>query len=144
MPTGEAFTDGQLQEISGALSTASAETGLHFSAFVGTPDGPSRDYAERLLAALGDRAPIGVLVLVSPGDRRLEVATGPAASSRVPDRACALAALSMRTAFVGGDLTGGLVTGIRMLSEAAGETREIASAGQADGRRPAIGAHASH
>ena len=139
MPTGEAsvsggFTDGQLRDIAGALSTASAETGLHFSVFVGTPDGPSRDYAERLLAALGDLAPICVLVLVSPGTRRLEIVVGPAASRRVSDRACALAALSMRTAFVGGDLAGGIVTGIRMLAEAAGESREIAGS--------SVGAHA--
>lgn len=136
MPTGEAFTDGQLRDISGALSLASNETGLHFSAFVGTPDGPPRDYAERLLAALGDRAPIGVLVLVAPGIRRLEIVTGPAAGRRVSDRACALAALSMRTAFVGGDLAGGLVTGIRMLAEAAGEDRGVATGGSVTAGAP--------
>lgn len=140
MPTGEAFTDGQLREISAALSTASTESGLHFSAFVGTPDGPPRDYAERLLAALADRAEIGVLLLVSPGDRRLEIVTGPAAGRRVPDRACALAALSMRTSFVGGDLAGGIVTGIRMLAEAAGESREIASTSHHSAALPAVGA----
>ncbi len=139
MPTGEAFTDGQLREISAALSTASNESGLHFSVFVGAPDGPPRDYAERLLAALGDRAETGVLMLVSPGDRRLEIVTGTAASRRVPDRACALAALSMRTSFVGGDLAGGIVTGIRMLAEAAGESREIAGTSHTGAAPPALG-----
>lgn len=144
MPTGEAsnspaFTDGQLRDISQALNAASAETGLHFSAYVGTPDGPSRAYAERLLAALTDRAPVGVLILVSPGDRRLEIVTGSAASRRVPDRSCALAALSMRTAFVGGDLVGGIVTGIRMLAETAGEPPELGTSSH--GRTsPALGA----
>jgi hypothetical protein len=33
---------------------------------------------------------------------------------------CALAALGMRAAFSGGDLTGGIVTGLRMLADAAG------------------------
>lgn len=144
MPSGEAFTEGQLREISGALSTASSESGLHFSAFVGTPDGSTRDYAERLLGALGDRAPMGVLVLVSPGERRLEIVTGPAAGHRVPDRACALAALSMRTAFVGGDLAGGIVTGIRMLAEAAGEarnTRQIATTSLSGGLPAVLGGH---
>lgn len=147
MPTGDtsgggAFTEGQLRDISGALATASAETGLHFSAFVGTPEGPPRDYAERLLAGLGDRANAGVVVLVAPGDRRLEIVTGPASSRRIPDRACALVALSMRTSFVGGDLVGGLVTGIRMLAETAGENREIVSASHTGSTPPSIGAPA--
>lgn len=150
MPTGEAFTDGQLRDISGALNTATSETGLHFSVFIGTPDGTPRDYAERLLAALGDRSPTTVLIMVSPGDRRLEIVTGPAAGRRVPDRACALAALSMRSAFTGGDLFGGIVTGVRMLSETAGENRgpvgetrgAVSATTQRGGTPPAIGAHA--
>ncbi|MEP6462132.1 MAG: DUF5130 family protein [Frankiaceae bacterium] len=143
MPTGEAFTDGQLREISSSLSTASAESGLHFSAFVGNTEGSPRDYAGRLLVALGDRAPVGVLILVSPGDRRLEIVTGLAAGRRVPDRACALAALSMRTAFVGGDLAGGIVTGVRMLAEAAGESRAMAGTSHTGGTPPAIEGHVS-
>ena len=126
MPSGKAsersepFTDGQVREISKACSTASAESGLLYSVFVGPVEGEIRDHAERLHAALGPSAPRAVLVLVAPGDRQLEIVTGKESSRRLSDRACALAALSMTTAFSGGDLVGGIVTGLRMLSEAAG------------------------
>jgi uncharacterized membrane protein YgcG len=117
---GEAFTNGQVREISRACSTASAESGLHYSVFVGPVEGEIRDHAERLHAALGPLASRSVLVLVAPGDRQLEIVTGKESARRLSDRACALAALSMTTSFSGGDLVGGIVTGLRMLSEAAG------------------------
>jgi hypothetical protein len=117
---GEPFTDGQVREISRACSQASAESGLRYSVFVGPVEGEIRDHAERLHAALGPLASRSVLVLVAPGDRQLEIVTGKESSRRLSDRACALAALSMTTAFSGGDLVGGIVTGLRMLSEAAG------------------------
>lgn len=125
MPSGEAFTDAQVHELSRAASIASAETGLHFSVFVGTAEGDVRRYAERLHAALGGQASRGVLVFAAPGQRRLEVVVGRQARDRVDDRACALAALSMCSAFSGGDLSGGLVTGLRMLAEAAGPAAAI-------------------
>lgn len=121
MPTGEAFTDGQIREISRAITTLSAESGLHFSVFVGPVDGTVRDYAERLHAALGPRAAAGVLVLVAPGERQLEIVTGAVSARRLTDRACGFAALSMASAFSGGDLVGGIVTGLRMLAETAGK-----------------------
>jgi uncharacterized membrane protein YgcG len=122
---GEAFTDGQMREISRACAQASAESGLLYSVFVGPVEGEIRDHAERLHAALGPAASRAVLVLVAPGDRQLEIVTGKESSRRLSDRACALAALSMTTAFSGGDLVGGIVTGLRMLSEASG--RELTS-----------------
>jgi hypothetical protein len=122
----EPFTDGQVREISRAVGTASAETGLRFSVYVGAVDGDVRDHAERLHAALGADASRGVLILVAPGDRQLEVVTGRDANRRLSDRACALAALSMTTAFSGGDLVGGIVTGVRMLSDSCG--RELPAA----------------
>jgi uncharacterized membrane protein YgcG len=120
------FTDGQVREISRACSTASAESGLHFSVDVGAVEGDIREHAERLHAALGPQPTSGALVLVAPGDRQLEIVTGKQSARRLSDRACALAALSMTTAFAGGDLVGGIVTGLRMLSEAAG--RELPAA----------------
>ena len=120
MPSGDPFTDGQVREISRACGTASTESGLHYSVYVGPVEGDVRDHAERLHAALGARAADGVLILVAPGDRQLEIVTGKQSSRRLSDRSCALAALSMTTAFSGGDLAGGIVTGVRMLSESAG------------------------
>jgi uncharacterized membrane protein YgcG len=120
VPSGDPFSDAQIREISRACSTASQETGLHYSVYVGPVEGDIRDHAERLHAALGVRAASGVLVLVAPGDRQLEIVTGKESSRRLSDRSCALAALSMTTAFSGGDLIGGIVTGVRMLAESAG------------------------
>jgi uncharacterized membrane protein YgcG len=126
VPSGEAFTESQVREISRTISTLNHETGLHFSVFVGPVDGEVRDYAERLHAALGPRASNAVLVLVAPGERQLEIVTGRQSSRRLTDRTCALATLSMTSSFNGGDLVGGIVVGLRMLAEAAG--REHVSA----------------
>jgi uncharacterized membrane protein YgcG len=120
------FTDGQIREISRACSSASSESGLHFSVYVGPVEGDIREHAERLHAALGPVAARAALILVAPGDRQLEIVTGKESARRLSDRACALAALSMTTSFAGGDLVGGIVTGLRMLSEAAG--RELPAA----------------
>jgi uncharacterized membrane protein YgcG len=120
------FTDGQVREISRACATASAESGLHFSVYVGPVEGDIREHAERLHAAIGAGASRAVVILVAPGDRQLEIVTGKESARRLTDRACALAALSMTTSFAGGDLVGGVVTGLRMLSESAG--RELPAA----------------
>jgi hypothetical protein len=61
-----------------------------------------------------------VLIAVSPGQRVVEVVTGAAAARRIPDRACALAVLSMTGSFAAGDLVGGIVNGLRQLSDQAG------------------------
>lgn len=120
MPSGEAFTAEQEREISRACATATSETGIHHSVYVGPAEGDVRDHAERLHAALGRAAGNSVLIYVAPGERQLEIVTGKTCMRRVTDRACALAALSMTTAFSGGNLVGGIVTGVRMLSESAG------------------------
>jgi uncharacterized membrane protein YgcG len=117
---GEPFSDGQVREISRACSTAGAETGLNFSVYIGAAEGDVRDHAERLHSALGSKASRSVLLLVAPQDRQLEIVTGKESSRRLSDRACALAALSMTTSFAGGDLVGGVLTGLRMLAEASG------------------------
>jgi len=64
-----------------------------------------------------------VLVAVSPGQRVLHIVTGTESATRLPNRACALAALGMRASFSGGDLVGGIVTGLRMLADSAGAGR---------------------
>jgi uncharacterized membrane protein YgcG len=119
--SGEAFTNDQVRSIERAVETASNETGLGFSVYIGGAEGDIRDEAEKLHAAIGQSATAAVLILVSPGDRLLEIVTGTESARRLSDRACALAALSMTTSFAGGDLVGGIVTGLRMLAEAAGQ-----------------------
>ena len=118
--SGEAFTNEQLSDVDRVIDLAKAETGLLFSLYVGDVEGDIRDAAEAKHATFGPQASSVVLIVISPGDRLLEIVTGDAAARRLTDRACALAALSMTTSFAGGDLAGGIVTGVRMLAEAAG------------------------
>jgi uncharacterized membrane protein YgcG len=80
---------------------------------------PSRAYAEKLHSQLVH--PEGsVLIAVSPNQRVLEIVTGELARRRIPDRAAKLAAMSMSAAFGGGDLAGGLVSGLAQLAGQAG------------------------
>jgi uncharacterized protein DUF5130 len=111
------FTTRQLSRLDEALTLSSRETGLTFSVYVGDFKAPTRAHAEALFEKLDDAS---VLVAVSPGQRTLHIVTGPESSKRLPNRACALAALAMRASFANGDLTGGLVTGLRMLADSAG------------------------
>jgi hypothetical protein len=117
------FNARQLSRIDEALTMASRETGVYFSVYVGALDVPVRGHAERLHADLGSIAPHAVLLAISPGQRQLEIVTGAVSGLRLPDRACALAALSMTASFGAADLTGGIVNGLRMLSDQAGRGR---------------------
>jgi len=114
------FTIRQLARIDEALTMASRETGLYFTVYVGALDVPIRGHAERLHAGLGPIAGFAVLLAISPGQRQLEIVTGTVSGLRLPDRSCALAALSMTASFGTGDLTGGIINGLRMLSDQAG------------------------
>jgi hypothetical protein len=120
VPNGDPLRPGQIEEISRIADRAGQESGLRFSVFVGPFEGESRRYAEMLHAALGIEAATSVLLCVSPRQGRLEIVTGAGSTRRVDDRACALAAMSMRSSFAGGDLAGGLANGLRMLADAAG------------------------
>lgn len=117
------FTPRQLSRLDEALTLSSRETGLDFSVWVGALEDPTREHAERLHAGLPHPAE-GVLVAVSPGQRVLHIVTGEHSSRRLPDRATALAALSMRASLSVGDLVGALVNGLRMLSDQAGRTSD--------------------
>ena len=113
------FTTPQLLRLDEALRLADQSTGLTFSVYVGELDEPVRAHAEKLHAQLAepDRS---VLLAVSPNQRVLEIVTGAAARRRLPDRSSKLAALSMAAAFGGGDLAGGIVSGLAQLAEHAG------------------------
>jgi uncharacterized membrane protein YgcG len=118
------------QRIQEAIETCRRENGLDVSVLIGdlTVDdlGQFRTAAERLHAALGeDRAPTAVLVVVAPGQRRVEVVTGSRVRRRVPDRVAALAVLSMTTAFSGGDLAGGVVDALRQFADSAGRREAL-------------------
>ena len=132
MATGDGLDPRQQERIEAAVDRVREENGLDLSVLVGDLelDGLSqfRAAAERLHAALGERSPSAVLLVVAPGQRRIEVVTGPLVRRRVPDRVAALAVLSMTTAFRGGDLVGGTIDAIRQIADSAGRRTGISPA----------------
>ncbi|HEX2300058.1 MAG TPA: DUF5130 family protein [Pseudonocardiaceae bacterium] len=116
------FTRSQLARIEDALSGASRRTGLNVSVYLGDLGDDTRAGAEDLLDSLGERAATAVLVAVSPGQRVVEVITGPDARHRLTDRDCKLAVMSMVASFEQGDLAAGLVNGLRMITDHAAST----------------------
>lgn len=113
------FTTRQLLRIDDALRAADKSTGLTFSVYVGEIAEPVRKSAEELHAQLA-RPASSVLIAVAPEQRQLEIVTGSIARRRLADRDCKLAALSMAAAFGGGDLAGGIVSGLAQLADHAG------------------------
>jgi hypothetical protein len=114
------FNPVQLSRIDEALTLASRETGLVFSIYVGELPGNARTTAEQLFDKLATEQEAPVLLAVSPGQRKLEIVTGGESARRIPNRISGLAALAMRASFTNGDLTGGIVNGLRQLADAAG------------------------
>ncbi len=111
------FSRSQLATLDDALALASRSAGLHFGVYLGDLGSDTRSRAEELHDLMGDRADDAVLVAVSPGQRVVEVVTGCKATHRLPDRGCKLAVESMVSAFKGGDLAEGLVSGLRILAD---------------------------
>lgn len=114
------FTPVQLASLDGALTLASRTTGLDYSVYLGDLGEDTHATAERLHASTGQRATHAVLVAVSPGQRVVEIVTGEESHRRLPDRGCKLAVMSMVASFQEGDLAGGLIGGLRMLTDQAG------------------------
>ncbi len=145
MAAGDGLTPRQQERIEQVVHSARKQNGLDVSVLVGDLElddvGQFRTACERLHAALGSRSPAAVLLVVAPGQRRVEVVTGPEVRRRVPDRVSALAVLSMTSAFRGGDLTAGIVDAVRQIGDAAGRGTPLAleTAGTALARQD--GAH---
>ncbi|WP_169806690.1 TPM domain-containing protein [Microtetraspora malaysiensis] len=112
-----ALTPLQIDDIRSARGAAEARTGLRFAVYLGRAEGPRREFAERLHAALGDVADRAVLIMVDVEDRALEIVTGERARKLLTDGECRLVAVSMTAAFAAGDLAGGLVTGLAALAD---------------------------
>ncbi|HEU5111001.1 MAG TPA: DUF5130 family protein [Micromonosporaceae bacterium] len=115
------FSTPQLSRLDEALTLSSRSTGLHFSVYLGDLGADTRAGAEALHATDPATAAESVLIAVSPAQRRVEIITGAESSRRLPDRACNLAVMSMVASFKEGDLIGGLVSALRMLSDQAGQ-----------------------
>lgn len=117
------FNRKQLERLDEALTMSSRETDIYFTVFIGALSSDSRPVAEAMHAELGAAADNAVLLAVDPGARRMEIVTGRESVKRLPNRSCSLAALSMTASFGSGDLVGGIVNGLRMLSDQAGHPR---------------------
>jgi hypothetical protein len=114
------LTTRQLLRVDEALRLADKTTGLTFGVYLGTLEDPPRPHAEKLHGQLAD-PDNSVLLAISPNQRQLEIVTGAVVRRRLPDRECKLAAMSMAAAFGGGDLAGGIVSGLAQLAEHAGK-----------------------
>lgn len=147
MATGDGLDPRQQERIEAAVERARSENGLDVSVLVGDLELDDltqfRAAAEKLHAALGDRSPAAVLIVVAPGQRRVEVVTGPLVRRRVPDRVSALAVLSMTSAFRGGDLVGGIVDAVRQVADAAGRRTALSPADEKRGEL-AVRADSAH
>jgi hypothetical protein len=124
VPAGEAFSERQQSDIERALRFARQESDLPVSVYVGSLEEEPRPAAQRLHANLPEPAN-AVLVAVDPAVKRLEIVTGAEVRRRLDDRSCALAAVSMTSSFAAGDLTGGIVHGVRTLAEHARAPRTL-------------------
>lgn len=113
------FTPVQLASLDEALTLASRTTGLDFSVYLGELGSDSRARAEELHAST-PRPTHAVLIAVSPGERVVEIVTGDESHRRIADRGAKLAVMSMVASFKEGDLVGGLLSGLRMLTDRAG------------------------
>lgn len=114
------FTTRQLLRLDEALRIADQATGLVFSVYLGELDEPVRAHAEKLHSQLADPAQ-AVLIAVSPNQRLLEIVTGAGARRRISDRQAKVAAMSMAASFGGGDLAGGVISGLDQLATQAGK-----------------------
>jgi uncharacterized membrane protein YgcG len=124
VPGGEAFTDAQRLEISRAVSEAQRDSGWQIAVEVGSCADDPRAYAERLHATLPDPTR-SILVQVDPERRTLEIVTGALVRRVLSNRTAALVAVTMQSAFAGGDLTRGLVAGVRQLGQLARTPRSL-------------------
>jgi hypothetical protein len=117
------FSSGQLGRLDEALTLVSRHTQLRFSIYLGELDGDSRVAAEKLHDELGEAGVDSVLIAVDPGGRTVDIVTGAEARIRLSDRDCELAIVGMVASFKEGDLIGGLLSGLRALSDHAGQPR---------------------
>lgn len=124
VPAGDNLSPGELNSLNRAIRGAESSSGLTFSVYVGTAEEDSRAYAERLHAAL-EAPERSVLVMCDPGFKALEIVTGTGARRVLDDVACGLAAASMQTSFMAGDIAGGLVLGVQQLGQAARQPRTL-------------------
>lgn len=119
-PAVSPFSAVQLTRLDEALTLVSRHSRLRFSIYLGDLGDDSHDGALRLHDRLGPAGADSVLLAVDPRRHNVDIVTGPQARARLADHTCKLAVMSMIASFKEGDLFGGLLSGLRMLSDQAG------------------------
>lgn len=117
MAAGE-FSRGQQTRIDRAIREAETTCRWEFSVYVGPAQGPSREYARTLHAAL-TTPPRSVLVLVDPAARVFEIVTGAELRRALPDREVEQVGDQMRADFADGELVDGIIRGVAALADRA-------------------------
>ncbi|MFL6160475.1 MAG: DUF5130 family protein [Marmoricola sp.] len=118
MARGDGFSDDQRYEIDRAIRAAETVCRFEFSLYVGPVDDEPSSFAQRLHASL--IAPgRSVLIMIDPAARLFEIVTGSVVRRVLPDDAVRLAGVAMESAFVEGDLVGGIKRGVSQLADAA-------------------------
>ena len=114
------FSLGDMDRLSEALTMSSRETGINFSVYIGDLGPDRRGALAERHRSFGAEAADTCLIAVSPNEKAVEIAVGERAAKRLSDRSCQLAVAGMVSSFEGGDLVGGIVNGLRLLSDQAG------------------------
>jgi hypothetical protein len=109
------LSEPQRKDLKRLVDRARSICGYGFAVYVG-PLAQGRASARELHVGLPDAAS-AVLVAVDPTARTIEIVTGINALVTLDDRACELAALSMKSCFVADDLVGGIREGVTILAE---------------------------
>ena len=125
MPAGEAFSARQSDDITRAIRLAHEESGLLYSVYVGVLEGDTRGRRPRPCTPRSVRVQRHGPDRGRPGGAAARGRDGSVAKSSLDDRSCALAALTMTSQFGMGDLSGGIVNGLRTLAEHARHPRTL-------------------
>lgn len=119
----EVFTPRELRKLDEVLATAEHATGLRFATCLGGLGDDPRASAEAIIDSFGDDAEYTALVAVSPAQRTVQIVTGAEAALRISERGTRAAVLSVVASCSGGDLLGGLINGVRILTDHAGQLK---------------------
>ena len=114
------FTFKEMDRLSEAITMSSRESEINFSIYIGDLGSDRRGEVASRHRSFGAQAANTCLIAVSPNEHAVEIGVGEQAAKRLSDRSCQLAVASMVSSFQGGDLVGGIINGLRLLSDQAG------------------------
>jgi uncharacterized membrane protein YgcG len=103
-----------------AVEEAERATGMQLAVYIGPVEGDPQSHVDRLLQDGGAGGQPGVLLLVVPDVRRVEIRTSPEARVRVPDDAVQRAVDVMVPLLSEGKLARGVTAALAVIVAAAG------------------------